>query len=150
MRREPYSYRADAKVPPFADDQPILVFDGKCILCSKTVKFIFAHDRQRRIRFIVAQTPLGAALYQHFGLEPVDYETNILLENGTALTKSESSIRIFELVGLPWSLLKAFRLLPRSLRDRVYEWIARNRFHWFGARETCFAPNSADRQRFLS
>ena len=77
-----YSYRDDPSVPPFADDQPILVFDGKCVLCSATVQFIFAHDRERRVRFVVAQSPLGTALYRHFGLKSEDYETNIVLENG--------------------------------------------------------------------
>ena len=54
-----YSYRDDTTVPPFPDDQPILVFDGKCVLCSATVKFVLAHDRPRRVRFVVAQSPLG-------------------------------------------------------------------------------------------
>jgi predicted DCC family thiol-disulfide oxidoreductase YuxK len=149
MRLEPYSYRADTNVPAFADDQPILVFDGECVLCSATVKFVFAHDHARRVRFIVAQTPLGAALYRHFGLKSQDYETNILLENGRALTKSESSIRLFELVGPPWSLLAVFRILPVPLRDWLYERIARNRLRWFGRRETCYLPDAADRERFL-
>jgi predicted DCC family thiol-disulfide oxidoreductase YuxK len=144
-----YSYRDDPQVPEFADDQPILVFDGKCALCSATVQFIFAHDHERRFRFVVAQSPLGAALYRHFGLDSQDYETNIVLENGKALTMSESSIRIFELVGWPWSLMSTFRALPRFVRDWAYEIVARNRLKWFGARETCFVPTPADRARFL-
>ena len=111
MRRQPYSCRLDPEAPPFADDKPILVFDGECVLCSQTVKFVFAHDRERRIRFIVAHTPLGAALYRHFGLKSQDYETNIVLEDGRASTISESSTRLFELVGPPWSLMSAFRLI---------------------------------------
>ena len=144
-----YSYRDDPSVPPFADDQPILVFDGKCVLCSATVQFIFAHDRERRVRFVVAQSPLGTALYRHFGLKSEDYETNIVLENGRALTLSESSIRIFELVGWPWSLMSVFRILPSFARDRIYEVIAKNRLKWFGARESCFLPGPDDRARFL-
>lgn len=150
MSRQLYSYRLDPEVPPFADDRPILVFDGECGLCSATVKFVLAHDRERRIRFIVAQTPLGAALYRHFGLKSPDYETNIVLENGRALTKSESSIRIFELVGPPWSLISAFRVLPRWLRDGIYERIARNRLKWFGKSSKCDVPDRADRGRFLA
>lgn len=144
-----YSYRNDPEVPEFVDDQPILVFDGKCMLCSATVQFIFAHERDRRLRFVVAQSPLGAALYRHFGLSSVDYDTNIVLENGKVLTKSESSIRIFEIVGGPWSLMSALRLLPAFIRDPVYELIARNRLRWIGAKETCFMPTATDRARFL-
>ena len=144
-----YSYRDDPSVPPFADDQPILVFDGKCVLCSATVQFVLTHDRERRVCFIVAQSPLGDALYRHFGLQHEDYETNIVLENGRALTKSESSIRIFDLVGPPWSLMSVFRWLPPFVRDRIYEIIARNRLRWFGARATCYMPDAAERARFL-
>ena len=129
--------------------EPILIFDGKCVLCSATVKFVLAHDRRRRVRFVVAQSPLGAALYRHFGLKSEHYDTNIVLENGVALTKSESSIRIFELVGSPWSLLTVLRLLPRFVREPLYEVVARNRLIWFGERETCYLPNEADRARFL-
>jgi predicted DCC family thiol-disulfide oxidoreductase YuxK len=149
MPREPYSFRSDPNVPPFADDRPILVFDGLCVLCSRTAQFIFAHDRRRNIRFIVAQSPLGAALYRHYGLRSGDFETNILIENGIALTKSNSSIRIFELMGWPWALAGMSRLIPLFVRDRLYELIARNRIKWFGARQTCHVPASSDLERFL-
>jgi predicted DCC family thiol-disulfide oxidoreductase YuxK len=62
-------------------------------------RFVLRHDRRRRIRLLAAQTPLGAALYRHLGLDPVDYETNILIEDGRAWFKSEGSIRIFERLG---------------------------------------------------
>jgi predicted DCC family thiol-disulfide oxidoreductase YuxK len=145
----PYSYRDDPAVPAFADDQPILVFDGKCVLCSATVQLVFKHDRARRFRFIVAQSPLGAALYRHFGLKSEDYETNIVLENGRALTRSESSIRIFELVGGPWKLISALRVAPPFLRDAAYEIIAKNRLTWFGAKDSCYMPTPEERARFL-
>jgi len=143
------SCRDDSAVPAFDGSQPILVFDGHCVLCSAAVQFVLKYDRQRRVRFIIAQSPLGAALYQHYSLQSQDYETNIVLENGRALTKSESSIRIFELVGLPWSLMSVFRLVPRFLRDRAYELIARNRLKWFGARQTCYLPSPEVSARFL-
>jgi len=150
MRREPYSYRLDPDVPPFPDDRPIFVFDGKCVLCSRSTRFLLAHDRERRLRFVVAQSPLGAALYRHYGLKRQDYESNIVLEKGRARTLSDGSIRLFEIVGFPWSLMAALRLVPVVLRDWIYEILARKRLLWFGAQETCYAPASADRERFLS
>jgi predicted DCC family thiol-disulfide oxidoreductase YuxK len=60
--------------------EPLIVFDGECVFCSGWVKFALKHDRQRRYRFLAAQTPLGAALYRHYGLDGRDYETNILIE----------------------------------------------------------------------
>lgn len=149
MTRQPFSYRADPDVPPFADDRPIFVFDGVCLLCSSATRFILEHDRQRKFRFVVAQSPLGAALYRHYGLKSQDYESNIILENGFARTKSDGSIRLFELVGFPWSLARALRVVPVPLRDRLYELVARNRLRWFGTRETCYLPDPGDRERFL-
>ena len=149
MSRPPYSYRADPDVPPFPDDRPIFVFDGVCVLCSGATRFLLNHDRRRRFRFVVAQSPLGAALYRHYGLQRQDYESNIILENGRARIKSDGSIRLFELVGFPWSLARVLRLVPAPWRDRLYELVARNRLRWFGRRETCYLPDAGVRARFL-
>lgn len=145
----PYSYRDDPAVPAFPDDRPILVFDGKCVLCSGFARFILRTDRHRRFHLLAAQTPLGTALYRHYGLHPTDYETNILIADGRLWQKSESSIRVFEILGAPWSLVRIVRVLPLALRDRLYAIVARNRLRWFGERQTCFLPNPADADRFL-
>jgi len=92
---EPFSYRDDSAVPTFPDDRPIIIYDGKCRLCSGFVRFVLRHDRSDCFRFIAAQSPLGTALYRHYDLDQVDYETNILLEQGRPWFKSEGSIRMF-------------------------------------------------------
>ena len=147
--RQAFSYRSDPTVPSFADDRPIIIFDGMCVLCSGFARFIVRNDRRHRFRLLAAQSPIGTALYRHFRLDQTDYETNILLENGHASLKSEASIRIFERLGLPWSLLSIARLLPLQLRDRIYECVARNRFRWFGVRTTCYRADPSDTDRFL-
>ncbi|MFN7571779.1 MAG: thiol-disulfide oxidoreductase DCC family protein [Betaproteobacteria bacterium] len=144
-----YSYRLDPAVPPFADDKPVIVFDGHCVLCSGFAQFVIRHDPQRRFRLLAAQSLLGAALYRHYGLDPVDYETNLLLADGRVWLKSEGSLRIFRLLGWPWSLLAVGRLLPLRLRDALYGVVARNRLRWFGRRDACFMPTPADADRFL-
>lgn len=145
-----YSWREDPSVPAFADDRPILIFDGHCVLCSSFAQFILRHDRARRFRLLAAQTALGAALYRHLGLHPTDYETNILIEDGRAWLKSESSIRVFERLGFPWSLMAAGRVLPLPVRDGLYEIVARNRLRWFGRRAVCYRPDPAEADRFLA
>ena len=80
----PYSYRDDPAVPSFPDDKPIIVFDGYCALCSGWAAFVLRHDPDSRFRLLSAQSPLGHALYVHYGLDPEDYETNILIANGHA------------------------------------------------------------------
>ena len=145
-----YSWRDDPSVPAFADDRPTLIFDGHCVLCSSFAHFILRHDRERRFRLLAAQTPLGAALYRHLGLHPTEYETNILLEDGRAWLKSESSIRVFERLGFPWSLMTAVRVLPRPVRDWLYGKVARNRLRWFGTRTSCYRPDPSEADRFLA
>jgi predicted DCC family thiol-disulfide oxidoreductase YuxK len=149
-RREPFSYRSDPAVPPFADDQPIIVFDGKCVLCSGFANLVMRRDLNHRFRLLAAQTPLGAALYRHFGLDPIDYETAVLIEGGEAFVKSDASIRILARLGLPWSLARLGRLIPLRLRDRLYDFVARNRFRWFGRREACYLPAPSDADRFIA
>jgi predicted DCC family thiol-disulfide oxidoreductase YuxK len=148
--REPYSYRRDPAVPEFADDRPIIIFDGYCVLCSRWANFVLRQDRAATFRLLPAQSPLGHALYVHFGLDPENYETNILVAAGLAWVKSEGSIRMAEGLGFPWSLAAVFRVLPVALRDKVYELVARNRFRLFGRRDTCYVPTVDHRDRFLS
>ncbi|NRQ13922.1 hypothetical protein BHMPCIPO_01142 [Ensifer sesbaniae] len=69
MRRAAYSYRSDASVPAFADDKPVIVFDSECILCSGWVRFLLRHDRRAQYRYLTAQSPIGQALYRHYGLD---------------------------------------------------------------------------------
>jgi predicted DCC family thiol-disulfide oxidoreductase YuxK len=146
---EPYSYRRDPAVPKFRDDRPIIIFDGYCALCSGWAQFVLRHDRHGKYRLLRAQSPLGRAIYVHYGLDPEDYETNILIAEGVAWFKSEGSIRMAEGLGLPWSLAAGFRILPHPLRDRLYAFVACNRLRLFGKRETCYVPKAGDEDRFL-
>jgi predicted DCC family thiol-disulfide oxidoreductase YuxK len=148
--RPPYSYRADPAVPAFPDDRPIIVFDGYCALCSGWAQFVLRHDPLATYRLLPAQSPLGRALYVHYGLDPTDYETNILIADGRAWFKSEGCIRMAEGLGFPWSLAAAFRILPITVRDRLYASLARNRLRIFGKRATCYAPDQRYQDRFLA
>jgi predicted DCC family thiol-disulfide oxidoreductase YuxK len=149
-RQEAYSYRRDPAVPAFPDDRPIIIFDGYCAFCSGWAEFVLRHDDKGIYRLVSAQSALGRALYVHYGLDPQDYETNILIANGFAWFKSEGSIRMAEGLGLPWSLARALRVLPLVLRDRLYEMIARNRLRWFGKRDVCYRPDQRHSDRFLA
>ena len=147
--REAYSYRRDPAVPDFPDDRPLIVFDGECALCSGFVRFVLEHDRARRFRLVTAQSALGAALYAHYGRKSGDYETHMLIENGVATYKSDAGLRMLAILSAPWSLSDAARVLPRALRDWLYDRVAANRIAWFGAR-ACYVPTPADADRFLA
>jgi predicted DCC family thiol-disulfide oxidoreductase YuxK len=146
---ELFSWRDDPEVPAFADDHPLIVFDGDCVLCSANARFVLRNDRRRRFRLTTAQSPLGAALYRHFGLRSDEEGTILVLEGGRLLTDSDAAIAIPAGLGWPWRIAAAARILPRPLRDSLYAWVARNRLRWFGRRETCWVPAPADSDRIL-
>lgn len=106
-------------------------------------------DKYQRLRLLGAQTPLGEALYRHFDLRYGDFETYVLLEEGRVRVKSDAALRIFAVLGLPWSFMGIGYILPRSWRDALYDFVARHRVAWFGVRETCYLPNAADAARFV-
>lgn len=150
MEREPYSYRSDPAVPPFPDDRPIIIFDGKCVLCSRFAQFVMRADKNRRFRLLAAQQPIGTTLYAHFGLDPESYETFILLDEGRAYVRSEAGIKILAKLGFPWSLAVAGRIVPRAVRDPLYDLVARNRLRWFGSRTVCYMPDASEADRFIA
>jgi predicted DCC family thiol-disulfide oxidoreductase YuxK len=130
-----YSYRRSGGVPPFPDDRPLFVFDGVCVLCSSGAAWLMRHDKQRRFRYTSAQSPLGQSLYQHYGAG-LD-ETYLLLDGGQLLEKSDGYLRMAGILGGWWSLARALRLIPRPIRDVLYDFIARNRYRLFGKTDCC-------------
>ena len=149
MGPEPFSWRNDPDVPAFPDAHPLIVFDGNCVMCSANARFVLRHDRRRRFRLTTAQSPLGASLYRHFGLRADEEGTILVLDGGRLLTDSEAVIAIPAGLGWPWRIAAGARIVPRSLRDRLYRRLARNRFRWFGRRDTCWVPAPADSDRIL-
>lgn len=147
---EPYSYRQDPAVPDFPDDKPIIVFDGFCALCSGWAAFVLKRDADKRYRLVTAQSDLGRALYVHYGLDPEDYETNILIENGLPWFKSAGTLRMVTELGWPWRAIGVLRFLPVSFLDWMYDKFARNRLRWFGKLESCYLPPPDYAERFLS
>jgi predicted DCC family thiol-disulfide oxidoreductase YuxK len=150
IEREPYSWRQDPAVPAFPDDRPVIVFDGHCVLCSSWARFILKHDTAKRFRLLPAQSRTGRALYVHYGLDPEDYETNILLADGVAWLKSESVIRTALALGFPWSLVAVLLVLPFGWRERLYGLLARNRLRLFGRSDSCMLPVPGQEDRFLT
>lgn len=145
----PYSWRGDPAVPPFPDDGALLVFDGVCVLCSRAARFVLKRDRTGVFRLATAQSPLGQALYRHFGLDPEAFETNLVLWQGRAYAKLDSVAVTGRLIGGRWRLLSLLALLPRALGDWLYDRVARNRYALFGRTERCMLPPPEWRDRFI-
>ena len=131
------------------DDGPILLFDGVCNLCDRSVQFVLDHDADRVFRFASLQSEVGRALIGRCGLDPESLDSVVLFAAGQCHVRSEAAWRIAGQLDAPWSWLAATRLIPRRGRDVVYNWVARNRYRWFGTREACRIPTPEVRARFL-
>ena len=147
--RPAFSYRQDANVPRFPDDKPLIVFDGVCVFCSGFAKFVLRHDRHNRLNLCTAQSKIGHALYVHYGLDPENYETNIVLRDGRAHFKSDAFFEVMKLLGAGWSLLAVLQVFPRGLRNWLYDRIARNRYKLFGKAESCILLPAEQRAKVL-
>lgn len=147
--RSPYSYRTDLHVPPFPDDKALIVFDGVCVLCSGFARFVLKRDKSFAFRLVTAQSPLGQALFRHYGLATDDFETNLVIAEGRAYAKLDTVIVAGARLGGPWRLLVLLRLLPRPFADWLYDKIARNRYRLFGRTEACMMPPPEWRDRFI-
>lgn len=140
---------ATEPVPVDNGGAPVVVFDGVCRLCSGWVQFLLRHDKAGRIRFAPMQSASGRRLLQQHGLDADDPLSFLWIDAGQGYRDSDAILRIVDSFGGAWRLLRALRLVPRPLRDAGYRLVARNRYRWFGRRDTCLLPDAATAQRFL-
>jgi len=127
----------------------VVIFDGECSFCNRWVNFLLRFDRHDIFRFAARQSETGASFASEAGLPPGGVGSIVLVEGGAVRLRSDAVLRMLQLLGFPFSLTAAFRWIPGTLRDAVYDWIARNRLKWFGGRRTCRIPSPAERYRFL-
>jgi len=127
----------------------VVVFDGECAFCSRWIDFLLRFDRTDTFRFAARQSQSGAAFSRQAGLPETGVGSIILVEGKLIRLRSEAVLRMLELLGFPFSLAGIFHVIPVSLRDAVYDSIARNRTRWFGKMSTCRTPMPAERHRFV-
>ena len=127
----------------------IIVFDGVCALCNGWVDFLLRHDHRRRYRFAAMQTPAGRMLLSANGLDADDPVSFLLLDETGAHTDSDAILRVLAGLGGLWRLALIGRVLPRSVRDPLYRFVARRRYRWFGKRDTCRLPGPDEAARFI-
>jgi predicted DCC family thiol-disulfide oxidoreductase YuxK len=118
----------------------IIVFDGICHVCSGGMRFLERHRIEPPFKLIPMQTPQGQALLAEHGIDPKDPSTFLLLDQGRLYTESDASIHMIAALGGVWRLVVIARVIPRPLRDWLYRLLARNRYRWFGKRNTCYLP----------
>ncbi|WP_313010617.1 DCC1-like thiol-disulfide oxidoreductase family protein [Brevundimonas sp.] len=131
-------------MPAFADDRPVVLFDGDCALCSGSARKILKHDRAGRIRLAPTQSPLGRALLVHYGVDPDDPYKMLLIQDGVARQRSDGVLGIAALLPSPYRLAVLARVVPRGVRDRLYDFIARRRRRFPGATWCAMPPQGVD------
>lgn len=131
------------------EDRLILFFDGSCLFCNRWVRFLLERDGSGRL--YVAR--LGGTLARRSLPGPTtdgpDARTVVLLDGEACLERSDAILRAVAALRWPWRLIALARWVPRGLRDRVYDWVARNRYRWTGNAEVCALPSPALRARFI-
>ena len=127
----------------------IILFDGVCNLCDGVVQFVLKKDKKNRFRFAALQSERGTALLKQFGLSTTNYNSFVLIESGRVYQKSTAALRVLKGLGGVWVLLYGFIIFPRPIRDYIYDWVARNRYQFFGKKDECMLPTPEIRARFL-
>jgi predicted DCC family thiol-disulfide oxidoreductase YuxK len=131
-------------------DGPVILFDGICNLCNSCVNAVIRRDPQKIFRFASQQSETGKRLLRQFNLLENDINSFILIENDQVFTRSAAALRVAKKLHGPAKLLYGFIIVPGFIRDAVYNWIAHNRYRWFGKRESCMIPEPSVISRFIN
>ena len=128
----------------------VILFDGVCNLCNGFVQFVIARDPSARFRFAPLQSAAAAGILREAGVTAPLPDSVVLVEDGRVYVRSDAALRIARGLRFPWPLAYACRLVPRFIRDRLYDAVAARRYRWFGRRDVCMMPTPERRARFLT
>ena len=126
----------------------IVLFDGVCNLCNRSVDFIIRHEKSHKLQFASLQSDVGKSIVNKSGLDEIP-DSVMLYVDGKLLIRSDAVLAINTYLKRPYAYGLIFKYVPKILRDSVYNLIAKNRYRWFGKRETCRVPSADERERFL-
>ncbi|MEX1383530.1 thiol-disulfide oxidoreductase DCC family protein [Lutibacter sp.] len=130
-------------------NKSIILFDGICNLCNTSVIFIIKHDKKAHFKFASLQSDAAKELLLQYNVKKIKIDSIILIENGTFYEKSTAALRISKKLNGGFKLLYIFILIPTFIRDWVYNYIAKNRYKWFGKKDNCMIPSEKLKSRFL-
>lgn len=127
----------------------IILFDGVCNLCNGAVNFVIERDKKNVFKFAALQSEVGRELASKYEIDTAALDSIILIDGDTHYEKSTAALRIARELSGVYPLLYGFMVLPRFLRNAVYDYIAKNRYKWFGKKESCMIPTPELKSRFL-
>jgi predicted DCC family thiol-disulfide oxidoreductase YuxK len=130
------------------NSKAIILFDGVCNLCNNSVQFIIKHDQKGYFKFASLQSDAGMALADGHQI-PENVDSILLVKEGEVYTESSAIVRIAKHLDGVWKLAAAAWIIPRPLRNKLYRYIAKNRYRWFGRQNECMLPSPSLKERFL-
>jgi predicted DCC family thiol-disulfide oxidoreductase YuxK len=131
-------------------NKKIILFDGVCNLCDSAVQFIIKYDKNDVFRFVALQSELGQEILKHIGINPKNIDSIILYEPGVAYYyKSSAAIQIAKNLGGIWHFATVFKIIPAGISNQLYDYIAKNRYKWYGKKESCMIPTEELKSKFL-
>ncbi|MDO9037675.1 MAG: DCC1-like thiol-disulfide oxidoreductase family protein [Lutibacter sp.] len=131
------------------ENKSIILFDGVCNLCNASVNFVIKHDKKAQFLFASFQSDAAKEILLHFNLKNLNGGTVILVEGQKVYDKSTAALKIAKRLDDGFKAFYAFIIVPKFFRDWIYDIIAKNRYHWFGKKESCLIPSAKLRNRFL-
>jgi len=131
------------------ENKSIIIFDGVCNLCNASVNFVIKNDKKEQFLFASFQSDAAKEILLHFNLKNLNGGTVILVEGQKVYEKSTAVLKIAKRLDGPFKAFYAFFIVPKIFRDWVYDFIAKNRYKWFGKRDSCMMPSPELKNRFL-
>jgi len=130
-------------------DHKIILFDGVCNLCNGAVTYIIKRDKKNLFKFAALQSEIGQQLISKFNIDTSKVDSIILIDGEKHYEKSSAALRIAKYLSGAYPLLFGFMILPKFIRNAVYDYIAKNRYKWFGKKESCMIPTAELKSKFL-
>ena len=131
-------------------NKPLVLFDGVCNLCNSSVQFLIRHDPKGKLMFASLQSNKGQEILKHFGMKTDNFDSFVLVENGQVYIKSTGVLRELKILGGFFTLFYGLIIVPTPIRDFFYNFVARNRYKFFGKKEFCMIPTPELKARFLT
>lgn len=130
--------------------ESIIFFDGVCNLCHGAVQFVIARDSKKHFRFASLQSEFAEHYLNPFEVNPIALNSFILVENGKLYQQSTAALRVAKKLDGLWPLLYVFMIVPPFIRHAIYNYVAKNRYKWFGKEDSCWIPTPELKNRFYS
>lgn len=132
------------------DKKSIILFDGVCNLCNSSVQYVIKNDKNNRFVFAALQSNIGLQLMKEHNIDPEEMDSILLYREGKGIvSKSTAALLIAKKLGFPIQLLSVFLIVPHFIRNSVYDYVAKNRYKWYGKQDSCWIPTPELKEKFI-